>query len=342
LRGADGDDEKKSKTLKHDGIGTNPEDGTEYLDEMFTYPTVDDMIEIKNTGMYKIINEKNEKDFSTPSTSAPGPWQPLGYPIYEIPIGENIEQGRTTTAITFRLIANNGGEAGEIAKKILNDSDFRGILRREYNTYKHIGKDAELDNALKFVTVESDPNSKQFKPFQFKTVILRVCDCDFTITYIDNRIYECGQDGSYVETNSFDPATKNGSYVDEYIFASEIENIQKRLAKVIESVYSDEEIDNNIQKDFNDKMRRSTNREMLGEFGTHEYDKVDSMGNPVYVPNDPNNTPIKIKRNDVYKGDWDAVAQAVKAESTPVDNCVVKRPSGEVMKNNEVVLLAVA
>jgi hypothetical protein len=104
-------------------LGTDTKDGTEFLDEMFVYPTVDDMYEIKNTGMYEMITEDNEKDFSTPSTGQPGPWQPLDYPIFTIPVGHSANQPNKYAAI-FKIVASTPKEAGEIVKRILEDNDI--------------------------------------------------------------------------------------------------------------------------------------------------------------------------------------------------------------------------
>ena len=130
LKGKKDDDNKDSKTLKHKGIGTDTNDGTEVLDEMFVYPTVDDMYEIKNTGMYKMITEENEKDFSTPTTGQPSPWQPLDYPIYTIPIG-NVQNNQDHYAAKLKLVASNADEAGKIAKRILEDDNMQDIITAE-------------------------------------------------------------------------------------------------------------------------------------------------------------------------------------------------------------------
>ena len=208
LKGKEGDDNEDSKTLKHKGVGTDTKDGTEFLDEMFVYPTVDDMYEIKNTGMYKMITEENEKDFSTPTTGQPGPWQPLDYPIYTIPIGIN-QQYPDYPAAKLKLVASSADEAGKIAKRILEDENMQDIIRLEIQTIN-------IDDAgilREFPIADSSTT-----PFQKMTSTIKICGSEFTITYLDNAIYKPdSQRGQMQQTGQFDVASKNNN---NYIYTS--------------------------------------------------------------------------------------------------------------------------
>lgn len=328
LKGKPGDDNEKDKTIKHDGIGTDPEDGTEYLDEMFAYPVVDDMIEIKNTGMYKLITEDNETNFSTPTTSRPGPWQPLDYPIYEIPIGVNANNGANMTAVTLRILAPNPNAAGVISKRILADSDFRDIVARQLRTFRATPQWLYDKEWLK--TPETDSSlTKDITPMQFITRTIKICDCEFNITCIDDREY----DSQGQPSGGNNPMTRNETSL---IFYSQMSDIEKRIGKCIESAYNYDDVDKNVKDAFVERMKRAQGITDAASPNT----TTDVQINLRSSGGTPPPTPPTIKRNDFYSGDWQEVANAGGNSDTTINDCVVKRPNGEVLKSQVTVKIA--
>ena len=108
------EDNNDRKVQRHGGIGKknksifNGEDDKE-MKKLFAIPTIDDMIKITNPSAYKIINDTNFKDFSTPQTS-PLQWSPNGNVVYKfkipnfaeftLPLKKNVEAQTFCQAIT--------------------------------------------------------------------------------------------------------------------------------------------------------------------------------------------------------------------------------------------------
>ena len=319
LKGKKDDDNKDSKTLKHKGIGTDTKDGTEVLDEMFVYPTVDDMYEIKNTGMYKMITEENEKDFSTPTTGQPSPWQPLDYPIYTIPIG-NDQTGRYPAA-TLKLVASNADEAGKIAKRILEDDNMQDIITAEINTINL--KDNEI------FSLAGGVNNLSTTPFQKMTFTIKVCGSEFTITCLDDGIYKPGSQKPEF-TGRFSPNTKNGNTGNTYIYRSSFTNyVASKIAKAIESAYSSDDINKDVKSMY-------TNRLAKVQISMNEIDKIST--DPVTVK-DAKGNPITVERDRVVEADWNDVDTASKTE-TKVPSCTKERPGGEILAQNITIKIA--
>ena len=312
LKGKAGDDNKESKTLKHKGLGTETKDGTEFLDEMFVYPTVDDMYEIKNTGMYEMITEDNEKDFSTPTTGKPGEWQPLDYPIFTIPIGKSTNQLVTQPdkyAAIFKIVASTPKEAGEIVKRILEDNDFKTIINLERNTIAIT--DEQILNTFNQATNEETP-------FRKVTTSIVVCGSEFTFTCLDNGVYNTDNNGnkSMKLLSSYDVATKNSQ---DYIYTSAIigsDLISNKIKKAFEAAYSSEDVDKNIKRIFMERLARTSSKVNLEKIGEYRY-------NPTGGLSFHDNT-----RYNVVVTDWDALANAV-SHDVDVPDCSKERPNGE-------------
>ena len=314
------DDNEDSKTLKHKGIGTDTKDGTEVLDEMFVYPTVDDMYEIKNTGMYKMITEENEKDFSTPTTGQPSPWQPLDYPIYTIPIG-NVQNNQDHYAAKLKLVASNADEAGKIAKRILEDDNMQDIITAEIKTINLT--DNEIFNLAGGV------NNLSNTPFQKMTFTIKVCGSEFTITCLDDGVYNPGKQGSQKPefTGRFSANTKNN----DYIYRSSFSNyVAHKIAKAIESAYSSDDINKDIKSMY-------TNRLAKVQSSINEIDKISTA--PVTVNNGTNGNNITVERDRVVEADWNAVDTASKTE-TKVKSCTKERPGGEILAQDLTIKIA--
>ena len=312
LKGKKDDDNKDSKTLKHKGIGTDTKDGTEVLDEMFVYPTVDDMYEIKNTGMYKMITEENEKDFSTPTTGQPSPWQPLDYPIYTIPIG-NDQTGRYPAA-TLKLVASNADEAGKIAKRILEDDNMQDIITAETKTINL--KDNEI------FSLAGGVNNLSTTPFQKMTFTIKVCGSEFTITCLDDGIYNPGSQKPEF-TGRFSPNTKTNNNI--YIYRSSFTNyVASKIAKAIESAYSSDDINKDVKSMY-------TNRLAKVQISMNELDKTGTRPSRVFS--------INTERDIVIEADWNDVDTASKTE-TKVPSCTKERPGGEILAQNITIKIA--
>lgn len=317
LKGKKGDDNKDSKTLKHKGIGTDTNDGTEVLDEMFVYPTVDDMYEIKNTGMYKMITEENEKDFSTPTTGQPSPWQPLDYPIYTIPIG-NGQNNQGHYAATLKLVASNADEAGKIAKRILEDDNMQDIITAETKTINL--------NDNEIVNLAGGVNNLSDTPFQKMTFTIKVCGSEFTITCLDDGVYKPGSQKSEF-TGRFSPNTKNN---DTYIFRSSLTSyVVSKITKAIESAYSSDDINKDVKSMY-------VNRLAKVQGSMNEIDKISTENVTV---NDTNGNSITVERDRVIIADWNAVATASRTE-TDVPSCTKERPGGEILAQDLTIKIA--
>ena len=311
LKGKKGDDNEDSKKLKHKGIGTDTKDGTEVLDEMFVYPTVDDMYEIKNTGMYKMITEENEKDFSTPTTGQPSPWQPLDYPIYTIPIG-NDQNNQGHYAATLKLVASNADEAGKIAKRILEDNNMQDIITAEINTLNLNDNDI-LQHFL-------NGNDSSTTPFQKMTFTIKVCGSEFTITCLDDGVYKPGSQKPEF-TGRFSANTKNNNY----IYRSSFTNyVTSKIAKAIESAYSSDDINKDIKSMY-------TNRLAKAQSSVNELDKTGTRPNNAFS--------INTERDIVVEADWNAVDTASKTE-TKVPSCTKERPGGEILAQDLTIKIA--
>ena len=323
LKGKTGDDNEDSKTLKHKGIGTDTKDGTEFIDEMFVYPTVDDMYEIKNTGMYEMITEDNEKDFSTPTTGQPGAWQPLDYPIFTIPIGQGSGQSSNKYAAIFKIVASTSKEAGEIVKRILEDNDFKTIINLERRTIAI--SDEDILN-----TFDQQP-TKEETPFRKATISLTVCGSEFTFTCIDNGVYKVDNNGnnSMKLLSSYDVATKNNN---NFIYTSAIAGsdwIFNKIKKAFESAYSSEDVDKNIKRVFMERLARTSSKVNLEKLGEYQYEPT---GDKSFADN---------TRHNVVVTDWDALANAV-SHDVDVPDCSKERPSGEKLDSGITITIAAA
>ena len=323
LKGKKDDDNEDSKTLKHKGIGTDTKDGTEVLDEMFVYPTVDDMYEIKNTGMYEMITEDNEKDFSTPTTGQPGAWQPLDYPIFTIPIGQSSNQPNKYAA-TFKIVASTSKEAGEIVKRILEDNDFKTIINLERRTIAI--SDEDILNTF------GQQATKEETPFRKATISLTVCGSEFTFTCIDNGVYKVDNNGNNTMKllSSYDVATKNNN---NFIYTSAIAGsdwIFNKIKKAFESAYSSEDVDKNIKRVFMERLARTSSKVNLEKLRDYEYNPT--TGNKSF----PDKT-----RYEVVVTDWDALANAV-SHDVDVPDCSKERPNGESLDSGITIRIAAA
>jgi hypothetical protein len=322
LKGKDGDDNEDSKTLKHKGLGTDTKDGTEFLDEMFVYPTVDDMYEIKNTGMYEMITEDNEKDFSTPSTGQPGPWQPLDYPIFTIPVGQSANQPNKYAAI-FKIVASTPKEAGEIVKRILEDNDIKNIIQLEQKTIAIT--DEQILN-------EFAQARKEETPFRKSTTSIVVCGSEFTFTCIDNGVYKVDNNGnnSMKLLSSYDVATKNNN---NYIYTSAIDGsdlILNKIKKAFEAAYSSEDVDKNVKKIFMERLVKTSTKVKVEKI--REYTYTPAAGQVSFHDN---------TRHEVVAADWNALANAV-SHDVDVTDCSKERPSGEKLDSGITITIAAA
>ena len=322
LKSKDGDDNEDSKTLKHKGIGTDTKDGTEFIDEMFVYPTVDDMYEIKNTGMYEMITEDNEKDFSTPTTGQPGAWQPLDYPIFTIPIGQSSNQPNKYAA-TFKIVASTSKEAGEIVKRILEDNDFKNIIQLEQKTIAIT--DEQILN-------EFPQARKEETPFRKSTTSIVVCGSEFTFTCLDNGVYKVDNNGnnSMKLLSSYDVATKNNN---NYIYTSGIDGsdlILNKIKKAFEAAYSSEDVDKNIKKIFMERLVKTSTKVKVEK--VREYTYAPAPGQPSFHDN---------TRYEAVVADWNAIANAV-SHDVDVPDCSKERPSGEKLDSGITITIAAA
>lgn len=319
LKGKKNDDNEDSKTLKHKGIGTDTKDGTEVLDEMFVYPTVDDMYEIKNTGMYKMITEENEKDFSTPTTGQPSPWQPLDYPIYNISIG-NDQNKQGHYAAKLKLVASNADEAGKIAKRILEDDNMQDIITAEINTINL--------NDNEIFSLAGGVNNLSTTPFQKMTFTIKVCGSEFTITCLDDGIYKPGSQKPEF-TGRFSANTKTNN--NTYIYRSSLtQYVTSKIAKAIESAYSSDDINKDVKSMY-------TNRLAKVQSSINEIDKISTA--PVTVNNGTNGNNITVERDRVVEANWSDVDTASKTE-TKVKSCTKERPGGEILAQNITIKIA--
>ena len=320
LKGKKGDDNKDSKTLKHKGIGTDTKDGTEVLDEMFVYPTVDDMYEIKNTGMYKMITEENEKDFSTPTTGQPSPWQPLDYPIYTIPIG-NVQNNQGHYAATLKLVASSTDEAGKIAKRILEDENMQDIITAEINTI-NLNDNEILQRCF------PNGNDSSTTPFQKMTFTIKICGSEFTITCLDDGVYKPGSQKPEF-TGRFSANTKTNNNI--YIYRSSLtQYVTSKIAKAIESAYSSDDINKDVKSMY-------TNRLAKVQVSINEVDKISTEN--VTVNNGTNGNNVTVERDRVVEANWNVVDTASKTE-TKVKSCTKERPGGEILAQNITIKIA--
>lgn len=314
LKGKKDDDNKDSKTLKHKGIGTDTKDGTEVLDEMFVYPTVDDMYEIKNTGMYKMITEENEKDFSTPTTGQPSPWQPLDYPIYSIPIG-NVQNNQDHYAAKLKLVASNADEAGKIAKRILEDENMQDIITAEINTI-NLNDNEILQRCF------PNGNDSSTTPFQKMTFTIKICGSEFTITCLDDGVYKPGSQKPEF-TGRFSANTIKSNK--DYIYRSSLtQYVASKIAKAIESAYSSDDINKDVKSMY-------TNRLAKAQSSMNELDRTGTRPSSVFS--------INTERDIVIEADWNAVDTASKTK-TDVPSCTKERPGGEILAQDLTIKIA--
>ena len=314
LKGKKNDDNEDSKTLKHKGIGTDTKDGTEVLDEMFVYPTVDDMYEIKNTGMYKMITEENEKDFSTPTTGQPSPWQPLDYPIYTIPIG-NVQNNQDHYAAKLKLVASNADEAGKIAKRILEDENMQDIITAEINTI-NLNDNEILQRCF------PNGNDSSTTPFQKMTFTIKICGSEFTITCLDDGVYKTGSQKPEF-TGRFSANTIKSNK--DYIYRSSLtQYVASKIAKSIESAYSSDDINKDVKSMY-------TNRLAKAQSSMNELDRTGTRPSSVFS--------INTERDIVIEADWNAVDTASKTE-TKIKSCTKERPGGEILAQDLTIKIA--
>ncbi len=314
LKGKKDDDNEDSKTLKHKGIGTDTKDGTEVLDEMFVYPTVDDMYEIKNTGMYKMITEENEKDFSTPTTGQPSPWQPLDYPIYTIPIG-NDQNNQGHYAATLKLVASSTDEAGKIAKRILEDENMQDIITAEINTI-NLNDNEILQRCF------PNGNDSSTTPFQKMTFTIKICGSEFTITCLDDGVYKPGSQKPEF-TGRFSANTIKSNK--DYIYRSSLtQYVASKIAKAIESAYSSDDINKDVKSMYANRLAKA-------QSSMNELDRTGTRPSSVFS--------INKDRDIVVEADWNAVAAASKTE-TDVTSCTKERPGGEILAQDLTIKIA--
>ena len=314
LKGKKNDDNKDSKTLKHKGIGTDTKDGTEVLDEMFVYPTVDDMYEIKNTGMYKMITEENEKDFSTPTTGQPSPWQPLDYPIYTIPIG-NDQNNQGHYAATLKLVASSTDEAGKIAKRILEDENMQDIITAEINTI-NLNDNEILQRCF------PNGNDSSTTPFQKMTFTIKICGSEFTITCLDDGVYKPGSQKPEF-TGRFSANTIKSNK--DYIYRSSLtQYVASKIAKAIERAYSSDDINKDVKSVY-------VNRLAKAQSSITDHEKTDTRTSNVFHTN--------TERNEVIIANWNDVATASRTDMD-VPSCTRERPSGEIIAQNLTIKIA--
>ena len=280
---------------------------------MFVYPTVDDMYEIKNTGMYKMITEENEKDFSTPTTGQPSPWQPLDYPIYTIPIG-NDQNNQGHYAAKLKLVASSTDEAGKIAKRILEDENMQDIITAEINTI-NLNDNEILQSFL-------NGNDSSTTPFQKMTFTIKVCGSEFTITCLDDGVYKPGSQKPEF-TGRFSANTIKNSK--DYIYRSSFSNyVASKIAKAIENAYSSDDINKDVKSMY-------TNRLAKAQGSMNELDKIGTRPSNVFS--------INTERDEVVIADWNAVDTASKTK-TNVPSCTKERPGGEILAQDLTIKIA--
>ena len=127
LKGEKDTDNWKNKKMKHKRLGDKKNKAEDDKDDlMFVTPEVDDMFEIKNPGMYFPITRNNDKDFSTPQTSAPT-WQERKSPEYRVTIGED----GYNPDIVFNIPATKTDEAGLLIGNLKRDANFSTIIEQQ-------------------------------------------------------------------------------------------------------------------------------------------------------------------------------------------------------------------
>ena len=269
-----------------------------------------------------MITEDNEKDFSTPTTGQPGPWQPLDYPIFTIPIGQGAGQSSNNYAAIFKIVASTSKEAGEIVKRILEDNDFRNIIDLERKTIAIT--DEQIFNEFTQAT-------KDETPFRKATISLTVCGSEFTFTCIDNGVYKVDDVNKSMKLlSSYDVATKNNN---NYIYTSAIDGsdlIRNKIKKAFEAAYSSEDVDKNIKRVFMERLARTSSKVNLEKIRDYEYRPT--TGNQSF----PDNT-----RHEVVVTDWDALANAV-SHDVDVPDCSKERPNGESLDSGITIRIAAA
>ena len=280
------------------------------------------MYEIKNTGMYEMITEDNEKDFSTPTTGQPGAWQPLDYPIFTIPIGQSSNQPNKYAA-TFKIVASTSKEAGEIVKRILEDNDFKNIIQLEQKTIAIT--DEQILN-------EFPQARKEETPFRKSTTSIVVCGSEFTFTCLDNGVYKVDNNGnnSMKLLSSYDVATKNNN---NYIYTSGIDGsdlILNKIKKAFEAAYSSEDVDKNIKKIFMERLVKTSTKVKVEK--VREYTYAPAPGQPSFHDN---------TRYEAVVADWNAIANAV-SHDVDVPDCSKERPSGEKLDSGITITIAAA
>ena len=127
LKGEKDTDNWKNTKMKHKRLGSKKNNEEDDNDELqFKTPDVDDMIEIKNTGMYFPITRENDRDFSTPQTNAPT-WQERKSPEYRVTIGED----GYNPDMVFNIPATKTDEAGLLIGNLKRDANFSSIIEQQ-------------------------------------------------------------------------------------------------------------------------------------------------------------------------------------------------------------------
>ncbi len=223
LKSRDGDDNDKNKKMKHLGIGKG-KDGEmsgdyDEIDELFTPPKVDDMIEIKNISMYSPITTANEKDFGEPTTSVLS-WNPKQYPQYILNFGET-EDSKNPAMMQIKVPASKDDELSEIIlKSIINGlSDF---IQQESNTITTVTNNQNINWVIERYEVNNST---------------------FNIVCIDNR----QKDASGNVTSGID---RNVNYPN-CIMYSEINNILRTVEESFRNAFSDANLERGVRNEYN-------------------------------------------------------------------------------------------
>ena len=242
LKYKDGDDNNKNKTMRHLGIGKQhsnhgyapgEQDDEQMLEELFTPPTVDDMIEIKNVSMYSPITSANEKDFSEPTTSVMQ-WKSKQYPTYRLQFGPTGEQ-ENEYMIDFKLPASKDDEVSVIMQSIINGID--DYIQKEQNTISFFKDQIENSGTdkNKFVILKFDINSSSFN-----------------IVCYDNRVHD---DSTNRPSNQIDREA-NSSSKGNLIFYSEIRELTQTIEEALRNAYSDSNLERGVRNEYNSNYMR--------------------------------------------------------------------------------------
>ena len=200
LKGEKDTDNWKRKKMKHKRLGDNKNKEEDDKDElMFTTPEVDDMFEIKNPGMYFPITRNNDRDFTTPQTSAPV-WQERKSPEYRVTIGED----GYNPDIVFNIPATKTDEAGMLIGNLKRDANFSTIIEQQ----------RKIKNVINSV-IEAKPETEELRKLcdngqcEFKERSFNICGSIFnliTFTPTDKK----GNDNNLSQNNTQGRNNSNG------------------------------------------------------------------------------------------------------------------------------------